>query len=492
MENKIYLPNGTEAQIAVYHEPQIEEFRNPLIQALPPMVSKPEIIEKLTRMPPFDPSERNRDSWVRVHLLTRLYDIFTVLPIHLQVWEMIHSLLIQGYLARNPFDKAYKSFVQETGKRIIERTYNADMSFNFRSTASAGTLIGVSGMGKTTTVNQVLRHIPKVLVHNEYNHQHYNQIQLTWVRLETPHNASLKALCLQFFMKVDEILGTDNFRKMVSRNLSTDFMVNSIAQVAQNTKLGVLILDEIQNLTKRGGNQLIDFLVSLINSAGLPILLVGTPSSYALFEGEFRIARRLSGSKEVLWNALKYDKTFRLFLEGIWRYQWLRNYIPLSDELVSAMFEETQGISDLVVKLYLYVQQFSIEHGLETITPEIIRRVANHSFRLMKPMLNALKTGNPYKIAQFDDLRILNAKEPTSSPIPAPPVQKRTNVAKKDTKETRPTTVVEKPKRNVDYREGDLRRCFRIAKQEDVAPETVLEKAGYIDDMTFWTDGGNR
>ena len=100
MENKVYLPNGMEAQMTVYHEPQIEEFRNPLIQALPPMNSKAEIIEKLTRMPPFDPDERNRDSWVRVHLLTRLYDVFTALPMHLQVWEMIHSLLIQGYLSK--------------------------------------------------------------------------------------------------------------------------------------------------------------------------------------------------------------------------------------------------------------------------------------------------------------------------------------------------------------------------------------------------------
>ena len=149
-------------------------------------------------------------------------------------------------------------------------------------------------------------------------------------------------------------------------------------------------------------------------------LLDGTPASYTLFESEFRIARRLTGSKEILWNTMTNDETFHLFLNGIWRYQWLRNYTPLSDELVSVMFEETQGISDLVIKLYLYAQQFSIERGLEVITPEIIRRVAKENFRLMKPMLDALKTNNPYKIAQFDDLRILDRKERTSSSNPAP------------------------------------------------------------------------
>ncbi|WP_420949733.1 hypothetical protein [Alicyclobacillus tolerans] len=138
-------------------------------------------------------------------------------------------------------------------------------------------------------------------------------------------------------------------------------------------------------------------------------------------------------------------------MEG-WHYQWLRDYTPLSNELVSAIFEETQGISDLVIKLYLYVQQFSIEGGFEVITREIIRKVAKDHFRLMKPMLDSLKTGNPYKIAQFDDLRILDAKERASSPHPTPPVQKRTNGVKKETKATNPPPIIEKPKRNVDYR----------------------------------------
>ncbi|MCF8564690.1 ATP-binding protein [Alicyclobacillus tolerans] len=443
------------------------------------------------RLAPFDPTERGLDGHIRIHLLQRLFEVFTPLPINVQVWEMVNSLLIQSYIARNPFDKNYKHFVSQTGKEIIERKYNVNTSLNFRSTACAGTLIGVSGMGKTTTVNQVLRHIPQVIVHNEYNAQHFSMTQLVWMQLQTPYNSSVKALCLQYFTRLDEILGTNNLKKLISRNLSVDAMIPYIAQSSRNVSLGLLVLDESQFLLRRGGSQLVDFLVSLING-GLSILLIGTPASYALFESEFRIARRLSGSKEVLWNAMKNDETFRLFLDGIWRYQWLRNYTPLSDELVSEMFAETQGISDLVIKLYLYVQQYSIERGLEVITPDIIRSVAKDNFRLMKPMLDALRTGNPYKIAQFDDLRILDTKERTSSSNPTHPVQKGTKATRKVMNETYPAPVAEKPKKNVDYRDGDLRRCFRIAKQEDVAPETVLVKAGYIDDMTFWTDGGNR
>ncbi|QSO48420.1 ATP-binding protein [Alicyclobacillus mengziensis] len=491
MESRVYLPNGTEAQMAVYREPQIEEFRNPLIQALPPMVTKGDIIQKLMRMAPFNPNERGLDGHIRIHLLQRLFEIFTPLPINVQVWEMVNSLLIQSYIARNPFDKNYKHFVNQTGKEIIERKYNVNASLNFRSTACAGTLIGVSGMGKTTTVNRVLSQIPQVIIHNEYERQHFDQIQLVWMKLETPYNSSVKALCLQYFTNLDEILGTNNLKKLVSRNWSVDSMLPYIAQSSRNVSLGLLILDESQFLSKRGGSQLVDFLVSLING-GLSILLIGTPASYTLFESEFRIARRLTGSKEVLWNAMENDDTFRLFLDGIWRYQWLRSYVPLTDELVSMMFEETQGISDLVIKLYLYVQQYSIERGLEVITPDIIRRVAKENFRLMKPMIDALKTGNPYKIAQFDDLRMLDTKDRTSSSNPVPPVQKRAHAAKKETKQNNPTPVVEKPKRNVDYREGDLRRCYRIAKQEDVAPETILERDDFIDDMTFWTDGGKR
>src|SRR5690625_717082 len=142
-----------EAIQAQYTDFPLPEFNeNPLIQALPSLADNETIIKKLAVNPSFNIEERNIGSVYRLHMLNRLYQFFQPLPIHLEIWEMIHSLLMQGYMARNPFDADYKRFLNESGKQIINRSYDINSRRNFRTTASCGTLIGFSGMGKTTTI----------------------------------------------------------------------------------------------------------------------------------------------------------------------------------------------------------------------------------------------------------------------------------------------------------------------------------------------------
>jgi hypothetical protein len=47
---------------------------------------------------------------------------------------------------------------------------------------------------------------------------------------------------------------------------------------------------------------------------------------------------------------------WQFFVEGMWKYQWTAEYTVLTDELQEALYFETQGIIDLVVKLFKMVQ----------------------------------------------------------------------------------------------------------------------------------------
>jgi hypothetical protein len=406
MTNKIYLENGMEAVEATYHDFPLEEYNsNPFIQALPPLMDKQSIIKKLMLPISFKEEERNLDSSYRLHMIYRVYSLFQTLPIHIDIWNMVFSLIYQGYVARNPFDKEYRRYVNQTGKQIINRTFDINTRTNFRTTASCATLIGYSGMGKSSSVNRVLNNIPPVIVHNHYNRQDFNQIQLSYLTLQTPHNSSLKALTLQFFMKVDEILGTNNFNRNVSRNLSTDAMLPQMGKVASNVNLGMLIIDEIQHLQNRGVQQMMNYFVTLMNSFGVPVLFIGTPASYAIFQQEFRIARRVTGNSEIIWNNMEYGKEFCFFLESIWKYQWNRKFVPLNEEMRLVFYEETQGVSDLLVKLFANVQVLAISSGKEEFTVNMVKKVAKEQFKLMKPMIEAIKSKNPYKISQYEDLR---------------------------------------------------------------------------------------
>ena len=104
--------------------------------------------------------------------------------------------------------------------------------------------------------------------------------QLVWLKLECPADGSVKGLCLNFFQAVDDILETQYYEIYGGRGRRTvNEMMPYVALVASNVHLGVLVIDEIQCLTKLnvgGYEKILDFFVQLINTIGLPVVLVGT------------------------------------------------------------------------------------------------------------------------------------------------------------------------------------------------------------------------
>jgi len=488
LSNTIFLPNGMEAVQAEYKEFPLEEFnQNPLIQALPPLLDKAAIIRKLMINPLYKKEEKLVESVFRIHMVNRLFQLYIPLPVHIDVWNMVHTLILQGYLARNPFDKNYKEYINESGKQIINRSYEINSRQNFRTTSSCGTFIGFSGMGKTTTINRVLSNIPQVIIHNEYKGIHFNQIQLVWLKLEAPSNSSLKALCLQFFMKIDELLGTNNYKKYVSRNMSVDSMLPLISQVAHNIGLGLLVIDETQNIKKRGADQIMNFFVYLINT-GINLCLIGTPGAYDLFGKELRMTRRLTGNAEIIYNNMQYDNEFTYLLESLWKYQWTRKYVPLNKEIGKIFYEETQGISDLMIKLFVYSQQKAIESGTEELTINLIKNVAKEKFRLLQPMLDAIRSGNPHKIAKYEDIRKIDLEKTVVTKSKGinrevPKVQKKVEV-----KDSEKVTKTKKNIRNV-YHKDDLRYLLGQGVKDNKTLYQVILENDYIEDATNWIEG---
>ena len=82
--------------------------------------------------------------------------------------------------------------------------------------------------------------------------------------------------------------------------------------------------------------------------------------------------------------------------------------MPLTETLKNLLYDESQGIIDIAVKLYLMAQLKAITDETELVTPEIIREVAAEKLRLVKPMLEALRSGNMKRIMQFEDIRPLD------------------------------------------------------------------------------------
>lgn len=407
MNNEFILPSGLLAEEAEYKEQFIEEYNNnPFIQALPPIRCKEEIIKMLNKNIKIIEKELQEDDFIRIHLLQRIYKIFQPLPIHLKVWNMINTLIKQGYVNRNPFNPIYKMHINKLGNNLINKDFSMHVNSNFTTTASCSTIIGFSGMGKTTIVNKALENIPQIICHHTYNKEDFNNIQVSWIKLEAPHNSSLKALTLQFFMKVDELIGTENMKRYAVKNLSVDAMLPILGQMANSINLGLLVIDELQHLNKNT-SQIMNYFVALMNTFGVPIVLIGTPACYNMLTSEMRIARRVTGCCEIIWNNMQNDREFRVFMKGIWKYQYLRNPSKLDEDIINLFYEKTQGISDLVIKLFINTQRVAIERNIEKITKELVQKVWEKEFRLLQPMIRSIESSNKAKMFKYEDIRIL-------------------------------------------------------------------------------------
>jgi hypothetical protein len=294
MSKYIFIPNGGEAVEAEYKEQLIEEYKgNPFIEALPPIYSKDEVVDKLVVYPNYNSKERMLDSHLRVHMVQRLFQCFQPLQVHLDLESRISRVIRQGYLARNPFRPEYAASLQD-GYRMIQNL-NLDLCSNkrFRTTAAGFTIIGVSGMGKTTAVNRILATMPQIIVHSEYRGVKFSMCQLVWLKLDCPYDGSIKGLCMEFFSKVDSLLGTDYYKKHVTGRHTVDSMLSIMSQVARHTGLGMLVIDEIQHLkqAKSGGSEkMLNFFVTLVNTIGVPTVLIGTTKAMSVLQSEFRQA----------------------------------------------------------------------------------------------------------------------------------------------------------------------------------------------------------
>ncbi|WP_232700027.1 ATP-binding protein [Brevibacillus daliensis] len=408
-----YTPSLIGRQVeAKYITQEILGYKdNPFIEALPPIFEEVYVAANIGKYPSYHDEQRKLGKLTRLHLVQQISDYVEPLQAHLLVEQRLSRLIRHGYKARNPF--AAESVRQyHIGFKNILHAGIDEEGLNLagvRSTAAGFAILGVSGQGKTTAIESTLLLYPQVIHHTTYNDQPFLRKQLVWLKLNCPFDGSLKGLCLNFLQAVDSHLGTNYFQKFVSKGSSVDILIPVMAHIATLHGLGTLVIDEIQNLSfmKSGGaEKMLNYFTQLINTIGVPVVLIGTFKAMKLLSGSFSQARRSTGQGDLIMDRLTEGEEWDYFIENLWGYQWTAIKTPLTPPIRKMMYELSQGIIDIAVKLYMLVQWEAIgnEEGEEKITLSLLKYVADRHMQLVQPLLKALKRKDPNIYALVDDL----------------------------------------------------------------------------------------
>lgn len=168
-----------------------------------------------------------------MHCIYRLY----VQPLeqHIDIEQRISRSIRQGYLYRNPLTPEYASGLA-SGFAAMKDKSSYHMLCGTKSVASGFTIIGVSGVGKSTAVEKILSLYPQQIIHTRYRDMPFASTQLVWLKLDCPHDGSLKQLCYQFFYALDTLLII-------------------MTQLVRQFQIGILVIDEIQHLSRAKGRR---------------------------------------------------------------------------------------------------------------------------------------------------------------------------------------------------------------------------------------------
>jgi hypothetical protein len=368
---------------------------NDLIEALIPLKNYEDSLNSFERRPYISSHERNYSSEDRMIFIHRL-DYYRISRDYIPLIDMeIGISLRRCYRARKKFNLDKIKTLDETGKYFTDCEYK-----KIEGEKTQGfTIIGISGGGKTTAHTSLFYNYPQTIIHTDENSR---CMQIVYIKVECPADGSLKSFYNSCLDAMANAVGKEidiNKDKMTIGEKERLFK-----KLALRWNLGIIVIEEIQQLSIKRQETMNQFL-TLANDTQIPMVFVGTYKAVnEVFGGNLRLTRRLGNEiridrymKGPLWDDMIHE---------IWEYQWLKEYIPLTQELKDVFYDESAGVIDRVINLFEAVQLDAIlveKESEKYITSDYIRYVSIKYFPTTRDVLYGLSTGT-YTEEKWDDI----------------------------------------------------------------------------------------
>ena len=345
---------------------------------LPPMLMGNELEKALSVLPHYAVSIRKASVSERLIELSRLYDVYCPSPMTKEIYCKLYLALLRSFQKKQTKTATMQGNLNRQG--IGNGIIGGSDSF---------TILGMSGIGKSSAIDRAISLIaPKSIILTEEPYARIAPI----ISVQTPYDCSVKGLLLEILREVDKAIDTNYHTNALKARATTDALIGSVANVCLHS-VGLLILDEFQNVCGKNGSTLMGTLLNLINSSGISVAMVGTLETKTFFSNaSFQLSRRSLG---VEYGSLKLDDCFFRLCKTLTSYLYVKNDFTLTDEVIQWLYSHSNGVTSVVVSLVKDAQEIAILDGSETLSIASLNKAYNQRLALLHNHINIKEVKHP-------------------------------------------------------------------------------------------------
>jgi hypothetical protein len=390
---------------------------NILAHACGPILSYAEMTKRLTHLPalPGNASVLSRE--LRAHHLASVRSLHIPTASGIGLAQAIDLMLRQGYAHRCP-----------TKARTWQAIYDDKPYESHTDAELAATVSGISGTGKSTALKRALHLKPQVYSHDRFPGIAGSLRQLIWLKIDVPGSGKIVDLIESLLRETDRILGTEYTDEVMSGRFRRGAsLAHEWLRKIRCHFLGILVLDEIQNLFKieslsvrrtqaRKGNQrpplrIVDdealkFLLTLINTSTFPLIVTGTPDGIEALRTRMSTAQRLvtAGEHNFTHAPTAEDDYYRKYLfPQLAEYQWFGNKLPPTDGFRTLVHELSAGVPRIYISLWIHAHMRALWQGAVCLDESHFKYAAENALGSLRPAVEALLSNDPRRLMQYED-----------------------------------------------------------------------------------------
>lgn len=351
-----------------------KEQGNPFLEALPELLGKTEFVERMKSEIHFPYDIKEKSPQERRNYLTELTTWFQPMDYMYNLYDMLYRAMSTTYQTKTVVES-----VKQLNEIYMDFRTGRERTLNYSTQAYSGAVLGVPGIGKTSTIQRCLSTMPQVIIHTKYQDKQFYTKQINYLMVECPSDCSVKTLAFNILSAIDRAIGSEYFTQAANQSIAASAISTKLKIICMNHHIGLIVIDEIQNAIQTATRNkqtrpLIKFLVELTNETSTGICFCGTLEAEELFLKQEHLKRRTRGLRLL---PLKYDMTYRKFITTLFEYQATLQKAELTEKLMKQIYDLSAGIPAYIVKIFQEAQTQAILSGKEKITYEAIKQAVS-------------------------------------------------------------------------------------------------------------------